>query len=615
MKPRKNITGTNTRATALADIIQHARITLAHENESFTLSPDETRKIILLCIVFLRQRKDFAKCPTVNLHDVLLSLGISDCDIEGLPRRCAYQEIQLSATFDDLSSVLQYLDWHELITYALESLEYDADEYFGVALSRGTRGENKKKKSQGIYYTPTDVVGFIVSRCISQVLPKKPHPNILDCSCGSGVFLLQSLIYLENTCNTQHDFDTFLGLLKGCIWGIDISPSAVDCCKIVFLQYFLENYGHYDTQTREVWNTIDRSFFVGDATKLQDVLSLYDELPSRFDCIVGNPPYVSLGRESNLYIPFVENMMTCSSKTSSSALVLPLSVCYSQGREFARLRSAIQKDKATWTFMNYDRSPDSLFGDQVKTRSTILFRNDLENDRFIYTTTLQRWTSANRDRLFEYRALCNISDISLIKHVPKISYPVENQSFKILNGGASNLREMCLPHYSDFPLVINGTAYNWICAYDHFPPSIDEKGEKYISATTKVYYFPDEDSRDFCIALLSNRIAYWYWVATGDGFHWNASFLSDYGVGKSNFSKSQYAELCQLGKAYSKRIKEHPTVSWNAGKRIVNYAHGEAMDVIQRVEEIMITALHLPNDFAAFIEQWYLNQIYCDREK
>ena len=33
----------------------------------------------------------------------------------------------------------------------------------------------------------------------------------------------------------------------------------------------------------------------------------------------------------------------------------------------------------------------------------------------------------------------------------------------------------------------------------------------------------DEKAKYFCIAILSNRIAYWYWTAIGDGFHFNAA--------------------------------------------------------------------------------------------
>ena len=613
MKTQKSMTGINTKITVLADIIQKARITLISDNPYGKLSLDITRRIILICILFLYKQGTFTKYRTATLSDVLMELNLSDNDIFGLQEETTLKHIEISDALNDILSICQYAGWRDLIKYSLESLEYDSYEYFNVKLSRGIRSTNKKKKNQGIYYTPTDVIDFMVSQCISHVVPDNKNPSILDCSCGSGVFLLQSLNYLEDMCNPKHNFDTSICLLKKCIWGIDISQSAIDCCKIVFLQYYIENYDEFDYRLGEVWDIINDSFFVGDATNLQSIISLHTGMPAEFDCIVGNPPYVSYGKDSNLFIPFVENMMIYSSEKSYSALILPLSICYSQGKDYVKLRNKIEDDRVTWIFMNYDRSPDSLFGDQVKTRNTILFRSNHKNKPAVFTTTLQRWTSTKRDSLFTDYMLCDISGMSLSKNVPKLSCEIEKQSLNLLKYGDSNLKELFSPCYSDYPLVISGTAYNWICAYDHLPPSTDKEGNDYISGTIKVYHLPDRESRDFCIALLSNRITYWYWVVIGDGFHLNASFLTEYHINKNDFTTSQYKELCQLGALYSQLIQEHPTISYNAGKRIVNYCHWEAMDIIKRIEKIIVTAMNLPDDFVSYIEQWYYNHVYCNR--
>lgn len=264
--------------------------------------------------------------------------------------------------------------------------------------------------------------------------------------------------------------------------------------------------------------------------------------------------------------------------------------------------------------MNYDRSPDSLFGDQVKTRNTILFRRNVQSATGIFTTNLQRWTSANRTNIFQNYALCNISGMSILKNVPKISSNIEKAGYERINSGNSNLYSLFVRSNSDYSLIVNGTAYNWLCVYDHIPPSVGENEKPYMSGSTRIYHLPDRDSRDFCIAVLSNRIAYWFWSAIGDGFHFNASFLSDFRIGKDAFTESQYSELCCLGRKYSEQIKRHPTVSYNAGKKIVNYSHWEAMENIRKIEKIIIKALDIPNGFASYMEQWYFNQVHCNRD-
>ncbi len=612
MSKATNITGTNTRITMLSDIIQKARLTLVSDNSSVSLSSDETRQIVLVCLLLLRTEQS-NQLNSTHLSDALCLMNLSvDCCFDLCTE--SVRQIELGGTIKTLMDLKQCPDWRDLLNYALEALEYNTNEYFKVKVSGGARRANIKKKNQGVYYTPIDVVDFMVSRCISSVSPHIPFPTIIDFSCGSGVFLLQSFLNLEKKLNPNHCFDTSVELLTKCIWGVDISQAAIDCCKAVFLQYYIDEYSDDFSRFFEVGYALRHSLFVGDATQLQIVYSSHKELPQTYNCIIGNPPYVSEGKDSNLFIPFVENLITHSSGTSCSALVLPLSVCYSQGRKYVELRERMSANSGEWIFLNYDRSPDSLFGDQVKTRNTILFHNTHQAATTLTTTRLQRWTSEHRDQLFKKQELCDISNLKISKYVPKISCPLEKQAFEVINRGHSSLKELCVPYPSEHTLVVNGTAYNWICAYDHFPPSTDEKGNPYLSNTSKIYYFPDEIRRDFCIALLSNRIAYWYWVAIGDGFHLNSSFLSDYRVSWNCFTALQQEELCKLGNAYSQRVKDHPTVSFNAGKKIVNYSHWDAMEIIRRVEEIIIAALNLPTTFASYIEDWYHNQVYCNRD-
>lgn len=614
MRNKTNITGINTRITALADTIQKARAVLSFDNKKLDLHPEETRRIILICLMLFRTQNNASPYKAISLKCALDVLKLEHLNVFDLHTNDDLQSVELSGALNELYRMNQYPDWSDLINYALEALEYDTEAYFNIEVSRGTRSSNSRKKERGIFYTPLDVANFIVSQCVDAALSFTDKPAVLDCSCGSGVFLIQSLYYLEHRQNPDRNIDASMHILDQCIWGVDISPSAVDCCKTVFLQYYLDNYEDAAIRLGEIWKIIDKSIFVGDATHLQEVSARNPVFPLKFDCVVGNPPYVTEGRESNMFIPFVDNMIAYSSNRSCSALILPLSVCYSQGSEFVRLRNKIQADGATWSFMNYDRSPDSLFGDQVKTRNTILFRQNTESTTGIFTTNLQRWTSVNRINLFQNYALCSISEMSISKNVPKISSDIEKAGYERITSGKSNLHSLFVRSNSDYSLIVNGTAYNWLCVYDHIPPSVDENEKLYMSGTARIYHLPNRESRDFCIAVLSNRIAYWFWSAIGDGFHFNASFLLDFRLSKGTFTESQYSELCCLGRMYSEQIKRHPRVSYNAGKKIVNYSHWEAMDTVQKIEKLIIEALDLPNDFAPHIEQWYFNQVHCNRD-
>ena len=47
----------------------------------------------------------------------------------------------------------------------------------------------------------------------------------------------------------------------------------------------------------------------------------------------------------------------------------------------------------------------------------------------------------------------------------------------------------------------------------------------------------------------------------------------------------------------------------------MNYSHWEAMDTVRCIEKIIIDALNLSDAFASHIEQWYFNQVHCNRDK
>lgn len=608
----ENITGKNTKTTTLSDIIQLARKKIIDTNTEKCIKSSDSRRIIIICLLFIYCFDDTFSSKDTRLYNLLKTFCLENKEYI-IPRYC--HDLDLSESIEALNKIKATPNWKEYLCYALEALEYNTDEYFSVSLNRGVRVANSIKKNRGIYYTPDDVVDFMVSHCLDGVFRTDTIPKILDCSCGSGVFLLASQKILDSKFNFKHDIEISLNLLRSSIWGIDISPSAIDSSIFTFIKYYIDCFNINPTKIGFIWDTLYRCFIIGDSTDLGTILSNNTHFPMKYDCIIGNPPYVTLGKNGNLFIPFVNFLMDYTSEKSFSALILPLSICYSKGKDFLFLRRRIIQDCATWEFYNFDRSPDSLFGDQVKTRNTIVFRYSGIQNKSLFSTKLQRWTSEKRISVFKSNSLCDISDLNIASCIPKIS----NSELKPLYSALSENKDCILDSLSrngdeSTLLMINGTAYNWLCVYDHIPPSTNENGELYLSTTSKVYYAPDKASRNFYLALLSNRIAYWFWTTIGDGFHVNSSFLSNYRISRKNFTDEQFQVLSNLGEKYSISIKQHPTVSFNARKKIINYSHWESIDTVKQIENIILQALNIPNDRGDIIANWYKKHVQCGRK-
>ena len=166
----------------------------------------------------------------------------------------------------------------------------------------------KKRKSQGIYYTPSFVTKFIVQQTVGRYLDEQgyhPHPpRVLDMACGSGSFLIEAFdtidAYVAKERGQAHgnQADIFdrarqLEVLQNCIFGVDKDQQAVDVARLNLLLRalhsreklpMLENIQHGDSLRPEVWDEFRHQ--TSEFSKNSEVSG------GLFDVIIGNPPYI-----------------------------------------------------------------------------------------------------------------------------------------------------------------------------------------------------------------------------------------------------------------------------------------------------------------------------------
>lgn len=162
------------------------------------------------------------------------------------------------------------------------------------------------KKKTGTYYTPPALVEFI----LNEKLPiNKSDENynvkILDPSCGSGIFLVQSFKRLVKRYENQHkgkltDFDKLKKLLTDNIFGVELHSQAI---KVAAFSLYLALVDSLDPKT--LWqnekhrlpylinNPNDKSLKQqGKNLFCRDTIEQNEEIEAiEFDLIVGNPPF------------------------------------------------------------------------------------------------------------------------------------------------------------------------------------------------------------------------------------------------------------------------------------------------------------------------------------
>lgn len=195
----------------------------------------------------------------------------------------------------------------------------------------------------------------------------------------------------------------------------------------------------------------------GEAGKcLQD---LFPKVVRGFNVLVGNPPYAMLGERgdmaelienfqalpdsgdvsrANLFPLFIEMMWRFTAPGSAAVLVTPLSIAYHGGRQYENCRRAMSAAGGRWQFAFFDREPHALFGEEVKTRNTILFRFEDEQTpprgqiAEIETGPLRKWTSRTRHALFDSISFTALGRSAIIHGIPKLSGDMQATIFRAL---------------------------------------------------------------------------------------------------------------------------------------------------------------------------------------
>ncbi len=170
------------------------------------------------------------------------------------------------------------------------------------------------RKEQGIYYTPTWVVDYIVRTAMEEVLKRKgarpERLRLLDPACGSGAFLLRAFDHFMRARNPtgasiQARFDPetagpLLALrtsvLTQNLFGVDLDSRAVEIAQLNLMIRAAESRHRLPTLERNV--RVGNSV-VSDPTLDSRALDWTKAFPAPteeggFDVIVTNPPYVRI---------------------------------------------------------------------------------------------------------------------------------------------------------------------------------------------------------------------------------------------------------------------------------------------------------------------------------
>jgi N-6 DNA Methylase/TaqI-like C-terminal specificity domain len=187
------------------------------------------------------------------------------------------------------------------------------------------------KKSGGIFYTPIEIVDYIIEQTVGQALQQKTPDQIenftiLDPACGSGIFLIRAYEFLlnwylqayqtnlqqysnkltkDNEQNWQLTFAEKQRILTTHIYGVDIDQTAVEIVRRSLWLKTVESISQQELmnsqQISTQWMAFNQTIKCGNSLIDSDTFPNYfqweKEFPQvfstgGFDIVIGNPPYI-----------------------------------------------------------------------------------------------------------------------------------------------------------------------------------------------------------------------------------------------------------------------------------------------------------------------------------
>lgn len=395
-----------------------------------------------------------------SILDIEKSLILRYIEVNNINVECSQYLSEYISNFPTNTSL--YRDVADLGEYSLEELSVA----FELLIPKSDRILN------GAFFTPAYIVDYIVNT----VAPTRSE-TIVDLSCGCGAFLLGILKYYIRKYNSS-----ISEILKSNLRGADILDYNVKRAKLL-ISLFALSYG-------ENISADDINIICCD--------SLRHNWNQKFDCIVGNPPYVKfqdLTDENrnflasnwattsfgtyNLYFAFFELGYNLLSDAGRLGYITPNNFFTSLSGE--SLRIYFQRYQCVYKIVDFNAV--KVF--DVQTYTAISFINKQKNYSIEYGRIRNHQTpsdfmnaiffSSNRyDGLNakKWRLLCG-DELYIIKQIESVGEPI-GQLFNICVGIATLKDEV----YSFFPTSSDDTYFYFV------RDNITWKVEKHLTRST-----------------------------------------------------------------------------------------------------------------------------------
>ncbi|PKR84022.1 HsdM family class I SAM-dependent methyltransferase [Heyndrickxia camelliae] len=528
---------------------------------------------------------------------------ISEIIVEALTITCNY----MSQNYSDKNYKILF---DEILTIAgIDKFEFESDEtiYSYEAVQKILSSLNEKentRKTKGVYYTPIDVVRFILINTIKSACGKlKPNglhvldlngipynnfcfsKTVFDPTCGAGEFLVAAL-EIKLDLLDLHKANISKGNLKKIIRTIKGNDVNVDSIIISKIRLFL-----CALQRQGVAKVSGLGIELNNSFESYDFVQETPTSEKSFDIIVGNPPYVEDSKSGlspenkygNIYANVLENSSKHLKQNGSMGFVIPLS--YVSTPRMSKIREILHVYVPEQYILSYSDRPDCLFT-SVHQKLCILIGKNKKIEKTIFTGNYRYWYSEERPELFNtVEVVRNLYGTD--SYIPKLGTITDKDIYaKVINNESKLIDAM---KGNQGSVYLNMRAAFWIKAFVN----------KHNGGEYKEYGCQSKEMANYIMCILNSSLFWWYWICVSDCWHITRKELIGFTIPKN----SNFRETDRLAKLLEDKLEV--TKKYVGTKQTeYEYKHKECIDEIHEIDDYINKLYGLTEEESLYIKNF-----------
>ncbi|APF25130.1 HsdM family class I SAM-dependent methyltransferase [Clostridium sporogenes] len=253
----------------------------------------------------------------------------------------------------------------------------------------------KAQDDDKAFYTPEYLADYIVKESLGTFLTKDSQCKVLDPSCGSGIFLVESLqlIISKNVDDNGYikDNDKLCQLIESNIYGVDSNPEAID---VTIFSLYLTLFDYKDPKSLDDFrlpNLKNKNLWVSDFFDDEKLIALKK---IKFQFILGNPPWGSIKEGLHLQycdknkIPqyrqeisrsFIAKVKEYSNEDTICCLIVPSKLFYNQKKPAIEFRKLLLLKCEILQIVELSSVRSLIFKKADAPAAILMFKNSTEN--------------------------------------------------------------------------------------------------------------------------------------------------------------------------------------------------------------------------------------------